>query len=66
MDLTCGVNKIDPELLALYKPETKQANIPWDPEYMVYTPNELKATTLEIITQELINRKLIYETLLFF
>jgi len=66
MDLTRGVNKIDPELLALYKPDTKQANIPWDPEYMVYTPYELKASALEIIIQELINQKLIYETLLFF
>jgi len=66
MDLSRGINKIDPELLALYKPETKQANIPWDPEYMVYIPYEVKATTLEIITQEMINRRLIYETLLSF
>jgi len=66
MDLMRGVNKIDPELLVLYKPETKHANIPWDPEYMVYIPYEVKATTLEIITQELINRRLIYETLVSF
>jgi hypothetical protein len=66
MDITRGVNKMDPELLALYKPETKYANVPWDPEYMVYTPYEVKATTLEIITQEMINRKLIHETLFSF
>ena len=44
----------------------KQFNTPWEPTYHFYTPKEINESTLDIVIQELINQKIIFEALHYF
>jgi len=63
MGVTQGINKFDTVYLDSHKPEMKYINEPWEPEYTVFVPHEARVSTLDIITHELINRRLINEAL---
>jgi len=47
-------------------PEVIHDNTPWEPLYGLYTPNEMNESTTEIVIQELINQKIIFEALHYF
>jgi len=44
----------------------KQGNTPWEPVYSLYTPNGMNENTTDIVIQELINQKIIFEALHYF
>jgi len=44
----------------------KQSNTPWEPVYSLYTPNGMNENTTDIVIQELINQKIIFEALHYF
>jgi len=50
-------------MMTLDKPEEIHGNSPWEPVYGFFTPKEINESTLEIVIQELINQKIILETL---